>query len=343
VSSPPFGPRRGFLRALIAGLLRLFGRRREPSSSEGRARRPPQGPAETHRFDAEPNRRVENLILLALGCAALAAVAFAILFIVLPDTQLLGLALGVSLALLGIASVMAGKKIVPQEVAIEEREDFGDEVAQSEVTEIVRDAGAGVSRRKLLIGAAGATGATVGASALVPAAALGPKVGEIIEQTPWSRGRRVVDSQDKPVKPEDVTVGTFITGFPEGASRRELGASIVLVKVPPAELEIPARLRAVAPEGVLAFSKICPHAGCAIGIYRHPLHEPTSERPALVCPCHYSTFDVRRGGTLAFGPAGRDLPQLPLMLNAEGELLASGDFLEAIGPSWRGIRQNNAP
>ena len=299
----------------------------------------PQGEAETHEFDAGPNRRAENLILLALGGASLAAVCFAVLFVALPDTQLLGIALGGSFALLGLAAVLAGKKVVPQEIAVEERTDFGDEQVQEEVAEIVSGGGAGVSRRKLLIGAAGATGATVGASALVPAAALGPAVGEIVAQTPWSRGRRVVDSQDRPVTAEDVTVGTFITGFPEGASRRELGSSIVLVKIPPNELEIPARLRAVAPEGVLAFSKICPHAGCAIGIYRHPLFEPTSERPALVCPCHYSTFDVRRGGTLEFGPAGRDLPQLPLMLNAERELVASGEFLEQIGPSYRGIRQ----
>lgn len=342
MSSPRFGPRRGLLRLLIVGLLRLLGRRRRGPSPAGDGG-PPQGPAETYERKVGSNRRAENLVLLLLAGAALGAVAFSVLFVVLPDTQLLGLAFGGSLLALGIAGVIAGKQLVPQEIAIEERHDFGDEEAREEVVELVREAGAGVSRRKLLIGAAGATGATVGASALVPAAALGPAVGEIIEQTPWSRGRRVVDAQDQPIKVEDVKVGTFLTGFPEGASRRELGASVVLVKILPEELEIPARLRAVAPEGVLAFSKICPHAGCAIGIYRHPLYEPTSERPALVCPCHYSTFDVRRGGTLEFGPAGRDLPQLPLTVNPERELLASGDFLEPIGPSWRGIRQNNDP
>jgi ubiquinol-cytochrome c reductase iron-sulfur subunit len=344
VSSPGPGPRRGALRALVAGLLMVLGRRRrDPSSGSGERSGPPQGPAATHDRSAVPSRGAENAVLLALAGATLAAIAFVVLFIVLPDTQLLGLTFGGALALLAVAAIVAGKRVVPQEIAIEEREDLADEQAQREVAEIVRDAGDGVSRRRLLVGAAGATGATVGAAALVPAAALGPKVGETIEQTPWSRGRRVVDSDDKPVKPEDVAVGSFLTAFPEGASRRELGASVVLVKIPPGELEIPARLRAVAPEGVLAFSKICPHAGCAIGIYRHPLHEPTSRRPALICPCHYSTFDVRRGGTLEFGPAGRDLPQLPLMLGPGRELLAAGDFLEAIGPSWRGIRRNNRP
>jgi len=32
-------------------------------------------------------------------------------------------------------------------------------------------------------------------------------------------------------------------------------------------------------------------------------------KPALVCPCHYSTFDPATGGTVIFGPAGRKLPQ----------------------------------
>lgn len=300
---------------------------------------PTEGASETHDREAGSKRGAENLVLLSLAAATLAAVAFGVLVIVLPDTQLLGLALGGSLALLGVAAVVAGQKIVPQEIAIEERTDFGERQPASEVVEMVRDAERGVSRRRLLVGAAGASGAALGAAALVPAVALGPKVGETIAQTPWSRGRRVVDSQDRPITADDVQVGAMLSGFPEGASRREFGASIVIVKVPPGELEISARMRADAPEGVLAFSKICPHAGCVVGIYRHPLYEPTTERPALVCPCHYSTFDVRRGGTLEFGPAGRDLPQLPLELNAARELVATGDFVGQIGPSYLGVRK----
>ena len=60
-----------------------------------------------------------------------------------------------------------------------------------------------------------------------------------------------------------------------------------------------------APEGIVAYSKICTHAGCAISLYRAPLFQPTEPKPALVCPCHYSTFDPADGGTVTFGPAGR--------------------------------------
>jgi ubiquinol-cytochrome c reductase iron-sulfur subunit len=53
-----------------------------------------------------------------------------------------------------------------------------------------------------------------------------------------------------------------------------------------------------------------------------------------VCPCHYSTFDPYTGGTVIYGPAGRPLPQLPLMIDSAGILRAAGNFNERIGPAW---------
>jgi ubiquinol-cytochrome c reductase iron-sulfur subunit len=61
-----------------------------------------------------------------------------------------------------------------------------------------------------------------------------------------------------------------------------------------------------------------------------------SRGPALVCPCHYSTFDVLDGGSVEFGPAGRSLPQLPLQIDAAGVLLAAGPMSGPVGPSWWG-------
>jgi ubiquinol-cytochrome c reductase iron-sulfur subunit len=39
-----------------------------------------------------------------------------------------------------------------------------------------------------------------------------------------------------------------------------------------------------------------------------------------------------------FGPAGRDLPQLPLMVDPGGGLRAAGNFSGPVGPSWWGVR-----
>ena len=95
---------------------------------------------------------------------------------------------------------------------------------------------------------------------------------------------------------------------------------------------------AATPDGIVAYSKICTHAGCAIALYRAPLFAPTDPKPALVCPCHYSTFDPATGGTVTFGPAGRKLPMLPLEIDPKGFLRARGNFDGPVGPSWWGVR-----
>jgi hypothetical protein len=39
-----------------------------------------------------------------------------------------------------------------------------------------------------------------------------------------------------------------------------------------------------------------------------------------------------------FGPAGRKLPMLPIDIDDNGELRASGNFDGPVGPSWWGVR-----
>jgi ubiquinol-cytochrome c reductase iron-sulfur subunit len=113
----------------------------------------------------------------------------------------------------------------------------------------------------------------------------------------------------------------------------------VLVREDPATVRLPPARRGWAPQGILAYSKICTHAGCALALYRSPSYEPTSEPPGLACPCHYSVFATRTGGTVVSGPAARGLPQLPLEIDAAGELRAAGGFSDPVGPSWWGVRR----
>ena len=310
------------------------------TQGEERDRRRLTEPGEELERRVGATRRGERITLLALIGAALGGILFIVFYIAMPDTQLLGLSLGLGLASFAVAAVVAAKRIVPHEEAVEEIEDFGSEEEAETVEDVIREPQEGVSRRRLLLRATAAAGASIGAATVVPIASCGPSVEKRLDATPWSHGRRVVDRHGEPIKGEDVEVGTMLTGFPEGASRAELGAAVILVKVPPEELQLAADRAHAAPEGVLAFSKICPHAGCAVSIYRRPLHEPTAPGPALVCPCHYSTFDPRRGGKLIFGPAGRNLPHLPLALNPAGELMAAGGYFDKVGPSWSGVRRS---
>ncbi len=323
--------------ALLGTLGALFGRGRREGPHEQRAVHgaPPQ-PVER---EVGPRRRPETTVLLLLAATVAGAAGFMVFYVAYPDTQLLGLCIGLALAFLGAAAIVAGKAVFPQETAEEERAERPDPETQREIDGIVRESGQGISRRKLLLGAAGTAGASVGAAALFPAASLGPRVGDHVYETPWVRGRRVVDAEDKPIAAEEVKLDNFLTGFPEGASKADLGAPIILVRVTLEQLALEPDREAGAPEGILAFSKICPHAGCAISMYQAPLYAPTTDAPnALVCPCHYSTFDPGSGGTLLFGPAGRDLPQLPLAIAVDRTLMAAGDFYDAIGPSYGGIR-----
>lgn len=313
-----------FARALLA-LVALRFLRRQPASTAGAG----------GQHSSPLERVVAGLMFAAAGCF----VAFVVFYIADQNTQLLGLALGLGIAGLAAAAVVAGRWLVPQETVVEERPQLADEHAQTEATGLVQAPARSISRRRLLGAAAGVAGAGLGAALIAPAASLGPNIGSRLKDTPWRAGRRLVDESERPVSADDIEPKSLVTAFPEGAEHRELGAPVVLVRVAPDQLELPADRAGWAPEGILAFSKICTHAACAISLYRAPTYEPTSRNPALVCPCHYSTFDVRRAAKVIFGPAGRPLPQLPLRITDQRELVATGGFSGPVGPAWWGVRQ----
>lgn len=302
-----------------------------------RRRRAEPPPTISREIVATPGR--ELVVVAALGLSLLAAVGFVVLYIYFPDVQLLGLCAGLVCTGFAVAAVVTGKQLVPQEKAVTEYHWFGDEESHEDVEEIVTEAAEGISRRRLLLGAAGVAGAGATAAAVVPIASLGPHVGRRIAQTPWKKGRRLVTVDGEPIRAADVYEGGFTLALPEGSDPRgKLGAPVNVLRFPLEQLDLPADRKAKAPEGIVAYSRICTHAGCAVTMYRSPLFSPSEPAPALVCPCHYSTFDPRRGATVEFGPAPRPLPQLPLRINARGELEADGDFYGPIGPSYGSVR-----
>jgi len=102
---------------------------------------------------------------------------------------------------------------------------------------------------------------------------------------------------------------------------------VLLIRLRPEEFQLDAERLAMTHEGIIAFSKICSHMGCAVALY-----EQTTKH--LLCPCHQSTFDVTRAAKVIFGPAARPLPQLDITVDAEGYLVARAPFNEAVGPSF---------
>jgi ubiquinol-cytochrome c reductase iron-sulfur subunit len=286
------------------------------------------------------HRLAETLAIVCMLIAALCGMAFPLLYILADSTQYLGLSIGLALMFAAVGAVLAGKAVVPRVTEVEERLRFAHPEEQDELADDFERSGEGVNRRGLLVAAAGAAGFGITTAAVVPAASFGPKVGQIINDTPWRRGRYLVDQHEARIKADTIAVGQLVTAFPEGADKEDLGSPVVVVRLQPRQFHMtPEQMRGVV-QGLVAYSKICTHAACAVSMFRYPVSQPTTQsKPALVCPCHYSTFNPAQGAKVEFGPAGRPLPQLPLMLDADGFLVAAGEFSGAPGPAWWSVRE----
>ena len=318
---------------LVAMIVLLLGRRR---------RKPPEV-EERIVPHAPPDRRAETVLIFLFTVTAVCAggfIAVVALDRIGNQTPYLGLSLGLSLAFLAAALVLLAKRLVVTEEIDEPYTPVEHPVEQAELDELIAESGERFTRKRLVtMAGAGAVG-TLGLALAAPLVSLGPVFDlESFATTPWRRGRLLVGEDGRPLHADEIEEGTFYTAYAAHADREQLGSPLVLVRLPPSALHLPAGRKGWAPQGILAYSKICTHAGCAVNLYRYPLFPPAEPRPALVCPCHYSTFDPATGGTVIFGPAGRPLPQLPLEIRG-GLLRAAGNFSGPVGPSWSGVRDH---
>jgi len=222
--------------------------------------------------------------------------------------------------------VLWAQELMSGELRIEPRHRLGGGRQASEAVADALTDEAGFSRRRVLqVGLLGAF-AGLASALLVPVLSLGPAPGRSLFRTPWTKGARVVGFDGQAVNASNLPRDGVVTVFPEGfAGNAE--AQTVLINAGADRLQLQGEAAAWAPQGFVAYSKVCTHAGCPVGLYR-------ASQGALICPCHQSTFDVMRGAVPTFGPAARALPQLPLQLEADGTFTALGDFPEPVGPSF---------
>jgi ubiquinol-cytochrome c reductase iron-sulfur subunit len=299
--------------------------------------------------EAPPKPAADLVVLALLALTTACAVGFIVIYTLdrlSHQTQLLGLALGLAFAFLAAAFVVFARYLVANEEHEEPYPDAAEhEAEQEEVLQIVEESGDRMTRRRLLKLAAGGAGTALGAALIVPAASLGPFLDvDPLRAAPWRRGMRLVDGLGRELRADDIEESTFYTADAPGASKDDLASPLIVVRVDPSSLDLPEGRDGWAPEGIVAYSKICTHAGCAVALYRAPhIFPPTApSRPALICPCHYSTFDPAAGAAVLFGPAGRPLPQLPLQIAGDGTLRAGGRFSGPVGPSWWGVRSGRS-
>lgn len=324
-------------------------------SNEIEAIKDPGLPAHVHRkADNDPAaaNRAERQVAILFGISALGTVLLIVSYIFVPQDKFifipimgnqnahqlgLGLGLAISLFFIGMGAIHWAKTLMPDTEVVAQRHEFrSPDSDRKEFVETVKSgaAASGLGRRSLIKKSLGAALGLVGLSPLLLLRDLGPLPKKEFEKTTWKSGTYLVtDPGNRRIKASDLEVGAVAQVLPEIADPEHRALSdvgkdaVLLIRLRPTEFNLePAKL-AMTHDGIIAFSKICSHMGCAVALYEQ-------QTKHLLCPCHQSTFDVTRAAKVIFGPAARPLPQLNITVDGEGYLIAREPFSEPVGPSF---------
>jgi ubiquinol-cytochrome c reductase iron-sulfur subunit len=278
--------------------------------------------------------RVEGLIgiCFVLGIASFAVFGAAYWQNLKPIW--LAVSFGAGLFFLGFGLTAWGKYLMPQGPFVEDRHELaGTQAEQDSLSAALVDRTTLAVTRRGLLGILFAAGAAVfGIVLMFPLLrSLGPLPKKSLDTTNWRRGVRLVDSSGRPIRVSEVVQGGLVTVFPEGLENTDDGQAIdqtVLLRPttaptkPGTNIPLPGT-----PHGYVAYSKLCTHLGCPVGLYEKELNY-------LVCPCHQSMFDIADNAEPIFGPAPRPLPRLPLQVGEGGYLEAAAGYDQPVGPGF---------
>ena len=323
-------------------------------SNEIEAIKDPGLPAHVHRkadHDPVAAKRAERQVAILFGISSLGTLLLVASFFIPDDIfvfvpvmgdqnahQLgLGLGMAISLFFIGMGAIHWAKTLMPDQEVIAHRHEFrSPDSDRKEFVDAVKEGAqaSGLGRRSLI---KRSLGAALGLSAISPLLLLrdlGPLPGNDLKETSWKSGTYLVtDPGDRRIRASDLEVGAVAQVLPEtdDPEHRKLNDiakdALLLIRLRPEEFNLDAERLSWTHEGIIAFSKICSHMGCAVALY-----EQTTKH--LLCPCHQSTFDVTRAAKVIFGPAARPLPQLNITVDDEGYLVARTPFTEPVGPSF---------
>jgi len=303
-------------------------------------------------LDETAARRAARQVATLFGLSMMATVMFLVAYFAIdPKTYrfipgigqanlsniVLGVTLGVSLMCIGLGAVHWAKTLMPDTEVTEDRhpQRSTDDARREAVKTVVAGGTASQLTRRPLIKytLGGALGLFALPLVVQLAGSLGPLPKADLSTTFWRKGMRLMrDPEMTPIKASDVTLGSVFHVMPEGIDKsahvleEKAKAAVILMSLDPAVITVP-KERDWGHEGIVAYSKICTHVGCPVGLYEHRTHH-------LLCPCHQSTFDVTQDCRVIFGPAHRPLPQLRITVDTEGYLVAASPFREAVGPSF---------
>ena len=280
-----------------------------------------------------PNRRAYRAAVVSFAIAIVGGVAAAFGYSTGETGDLLGLGLAAALCGIGFGLVSWAKFLDLDEHVVQQREPLT--TTAEEQAELDTEVDTTVDlfgRRKLLLGLGAGAFLSMVIGFVGPIGSLGPKPRGERGRTSWQPGSRLVTSEGAPIESSAQPYGELVTVFPEGHVGVD-DSQVVLMRVRPEQLT-ERTTAAGTPEGWVAYSKICTHAGCSVGLLAIDTRPP-EVLTELVCPCHQSVFDPLDAARPVGGPATRSLPQLGLDVDADGHLVATGDFDRPVGPlAW---------
>jgi ubiquinol-cytochrome c reductase iron-sulfur subunit len=245
----------------------------------------------------------------------------------------LGATLGAGVLFLGFGITAWGKYLMPKGPFVEERHDLRgtDEERDLFAAAVIQRGGGVLGRRKMLAGTAGLGLAIFGVVAAFPLIrSMGPLPKKTLDTTSWRKGTYLVDSTGRPIHVDDLAVGGIVTVYPMGLQNTDVGQAVdqsVLIRLTTSDFTTRPGRETWGPAGNVAYSKLCTHLGCPVGLYEQQLEQ-------LVCPCHQSMFNVTNGCEPDFGPAPRPLPQLPLYVDGRGYIRSQSGFDQPVGPGF---------
>jgi len=177
------------------------------------------------------------------------------------------------------------------------------------------------SRRDVL-----AAASALGVNAAVNAAVT-PATAEPADERPKEGDYLVAIDATNPdaLAPKDIA-GPQVIAWPTDPTARLVRNGsrlnkVLLVRLDPATLVGATRERAA--DGVVAYSAICPHAGCEVSGW-------VEEQKILECPCHNSRYNPREGAAIIDGPTTRGLAALPLKI-VDDKLVVAKPFSGRVG------------
>jgi ubiquinol-cytochrome c reductase iron-sulfur subunit len=305
-------------------------------------------------------RRIERTIAFFFLLTGFAATAFVVAYIAWPYryeagsnlskwyTPVLGATLGLTLLGIGLAVITWAKKLLPDEISVQSRHDQEPNAAERKLTgaamlNMVDELG--IKRRPLLRRAALLGLLPVGAVAAAPIVGgliKDPHDPDILFTTGFAGATkdkpiRLVREDRSPIRPEDVSVGGQMTVYPDiegNTSNKHADSPTLLIHLREQDAQTLRQNLAHVPENannmagnLVAYSKICTHAGCPASLYEQQTNR-------LLCPCHQSQFNIVDNARPIFGPATRRLPMLPIKVDEDGYVVATSDYQVPVGPGF---------